>query len=99
MRRSRRPDDVAELAALPLLTSRRAARFADCDRSTLQRSGPAPVGKRGRTFVYRTADVIAWMSSGLERPEPVVHATAPRSTVVSSSALARLRAIAKGSTR
>jgi hypothetical protein len=59
--------ETTRLADLPVLTTRRACQLADCSRATLYRSGIEPVGKRGRTHVYRTADILAWLSSGLER--------------------------------
>lgn len=93
-----RVQETAKLADLPILTTRRACLLADCSRSTLQRSGPEPIGRRGRTFTYSTASIIAWMSSGLDRP-PNGGPTAPqrsRSAAPTSDALDRLRALKAG---
>ena len=90
-------DAAFRFADLPLLTSRRACLLADCSRTTLQRTGPAPVGRRGRTFVYRTDDIIAWLTAGAPRGSTVVAPAAQKRTIRGSGdALARLRSIARG---
>ena len=86
---------TAKLAELPLLTTRRAIILADCSRSTLQRSGPAPIGRRGRTFVYRTEDILRWLSSGIEAVQPRERKLPARSAE-NGNALERLAAIRRG---
>lgn len=96
---SRAPMLETRLADLPLLTTRRACLLADCSRTTLQRTGPAPIGQRGRTFVYRTADILAWMSSGLEAEQeiPAISAVPTHPLAATSArALARIQAIKNG---
>lgn len=103
MPKSVHDDARLTLVDLPLLTTRRACVVADCTRSTLQRSGPSPVGKRGRTYVYRTANIIAWLSSGLtnDNADSVDRelASGGRSPRSSAAAIARLRKIARGGAR
>lgn len=50
----------------PVLTTRRVLELADCSRSTLERSPLKPIGKRGATRTYSTADVLAWMTGELK---------------------------------
>jgi hypothetical protein len=50
---------IAELP--PILTTRRVLALADCSRSTLERSGLKPIGKRGGTRTWSTEAVLAWM--------------------------------------
>ena len=91
-------NEALRLVDLPLLTTRRACVLADCTRSTLQRSGPAPVGKRGRTFVYRTADILEWLTSGLDRDRAGDFDQRPRASLkpASADALDRLRKLRGG---
>lgn len=90
-----------DLAALPpLVSGRRAAWIADCHRSTLQRRGPKPVGKRGRAYFYRTSDILAWLESGLESMPSATRETGnmrPRhATSATSAALERLSLLKGG---
>jgi hypothetical protein len=94
------PTDVdrrvsTKLTDFPLLTTRRACIVADCSRSTLQRTGPEPVGRRGRTFIYKTADILAWLTGGIERQAERT-ALRPERRVVTASAdaLERLARVA-----
>lgn len=87
----------------PVLTTRRACLFADCSRTKLQRSGPAPIGKCGTTLVYSTQSIIDWMTSGLDMPAAEVVASTShkpmRSSATTRDALERLRALKHGAAR
>ncbi len=45
----------------PILTTRRVLELADCSRSTLDRSGIKPIGRRGGTLTWRTEDILNWL--------------------------------------
>ena len=79
----------------PLLTTRRACLLADCSRFVLLRSGPPPVGKRGRTNIYETKAILEWLRSGIKRRDPAT-STPRRAPAPSADALARLRALRSG---
>jgi hypothetical protein len=96
MLKSAHDEAKLRLIDLPLLTTRRACIVADCTRWTLQRSGPGPVGRRGRTFVYRTADILAWLASGIDVTAPARTHKPMRSSLPSQAALDRLRSVARG---
>jgi len=90
-------DAAAKLVDLPFLTTRRACVVADCSRSTLQRSGPEPVGRRGRTYVYKTEDILRWLTSGIETraASASLPAARTRASAPSANALDRIASLRK----
>jgi hypothetical protein len=92
------------LSELPILTMPRVCLLAGCSRSTVNRSPLVPVGKRGRTKIYRTADVLAWLQSGLTSASAAALSQPAARTKIaaapSSPAIAdRLAAAARGDVR
>lgn len=97
----RKQDAALDLTTLPLLTTRRVCILADCHRSTVKRSTLRPVGKRGRTLIYKTADVLAWMSGAID-DERTANDTAPirtRAASPSENALDRIASLRRGGSR
>jgi hypothetical protein len=95
----------AELEALgwpPLLTTPRAVAYTGISKGAIlyaARAGTLPIaGRRGRVYVFRRADLDAWLL-GAEPDEskplaPVVPITAPRFRRPVSESLARIKAAA-----
>ncbi len=61
----KRKHDEPDLAKLPVLSTRRVCLLADCSPSKVSRSPLVPVGACGKTKMYRTADVMAWIAGTL----------------------------------
>lgn len=92
-------DKGVDYATLPVLTTARVAILAGCDRSTVARSPLVPVGRRGKTKMYRTADVLRWVAGELESNSQDQPATPPmrtRATTTPSDVTDRLAAIRRG---
>lgn len=80
------------------MPTRLARVYCDCSRTMLQREGPAPVGKRGRTYIYSKSSLDQWLTSGLDKSGNAETRPAPRRAPTSGDALERLRALRKGGT-
>lgn len=95
---TREYDNAIDLTRLPLLTKRRVCLLADCSPWTVDRSPLVSVGKRGRSKVYKTEDVLRWIAGELEGRPANTNAAAPRMRApgVSTDALARLEEIRRG---
>jgi hypothetical protein len=90
-----------DLMSLPYQTMQRVCILGDCSPTTVKRSGLRPVGRRGRTLVYKTSDVVAWLTGNLgDEVEPEKPRRMPmRSAPVANDIGNRLDAIRRGGGR
>jgi hypothetical protein len=85
---------IDELLRLPFLTTGQAARLAGgVANSTVRRWGITPTGKRGKSWVYRTADVLRYLEGETAQARP---AKSTRIVGDSSAALERIKRTARG---
>lgn len=91
-------DARIDLTTLPFLTTRRVCIIADCVPSTVRRSPMVPAGRRGRTYVYRTSDVLSWLAGGLETDESAeaMKPEVARAPANVRGALDRLKTVTRG---
>jgi hypothetical protein len=85
---------MQNLHLLPVLSTARVCELAGCHRSTVKRSPMIPVGRRGKTLMYKTSDVLAWISGTLT--PPTHEQQHDRKAADTAAALERLAVIRSG---
>jgi hypothetical protein len=88
--------EPSALLQLPFLVTGQVCVLGDCAPSTVRRSQLRPIGKRGKSRVYATSDVIRWLAGEPEKVAQPTGLVPRRSSSSTSDALVRIAAIAKG---